>query len=351
MKKIIAIITALYLFTGCSDKKFKGKTDFIIANGQMPSLVLDNNNTIHLVYGRGDSLLYSYSSDNAVTFSTPSLISVLPGVYSFAMRGPQIAYTGNGILVTACTASGDIYPFYKYSGSNWENGRKVNDIDTVAKEGLMALSADREISVAAWLDLRGNKRNKIYGAKSLDGGKTWSKNFMIYTSPDTSVCECCKPSLIVKGKNVYVMFRNWLQGNRDMYVTQSGDGASTFGPAQKLGKGNWKLNGCPMDGGNMAIDKKGQIKTVWRREGKIYAAMPGTPEKEMGAGRSCTIEIVNNENVYAWTENGAIVLLKPNGHKQTLGSGSQPILKAVDYDHVVCIWENEKKIHAAVVQL
>ena len=71
----------------------------------------------------------------------------------------------------------------------------MNDPDTTAKEGLMALSADKENVFAVWLDLRGNKRNKIYGAKSIDGGKTWSKNIMIYTSPDTTVCECCKPSV------------------------------------------------------------------------------------------------------------------------------------------------------------
>ena len=33
-------------------------------------------------------------------------------------------------------------------------------------------------------------------------------------SPDTTVCECCKPSVVIEGNNVYVMFRNWLNGNR-----------------------------------------------------------------------------------------------------------------------------------------
>jgi hypothetical protein len=228
----------------------------------------------------------------------------------------------------------------------------VNDADTTAKEGLIALSADGGENVfAAWLDLRGNERNKIYGAKSGDGGKTWSKNIMIYNSPDSSVCECCKPSVIVKGNNVYVMFRNWLQGSRDLYLTQSGDGGNTFSPAQKLGNGSWKLNGCPMDGGSIAINNDGGIQTVWRREGKIFAAMPGMPEKEIGEGKGCTVEIVNNKNVYAWTENGEIAILKSNVQKQILGKGNQPILKALNIDHVLCIWEAEKEIHASVIEL
>ena len=216
MKNILIVILFIYTLTACSEKKTQVKNDTIAANGQMPDVTIDKRNTVHLVYGSGDSILYCYSTNNANTFSKPSLIAVLPHVYTFAMRGPQIAAAGNGIIVTACTSLGDIYSFYKEDGSGWIRGKRVNDADTTAKEGLMALSADGDNVFAAWLDLRGNKHNKIYGAKSGDGGKTWSKNIIVYTSPDSSVCECCKPSVIVKGNNVYVMFRNWLQGNRDL---------------------------------------------------------------------------------------------------------------------------------------
>jgi hypothetical protein len=53
---------------------------------------------------------------------------------------------------------------------------RVNDVDTTAKENLMALSADGDNAFAVWLDLR-DKHNKLFGAKSIDGGKTWSKNY------------------------------------------------------------------------------------------------------------------------------------------------------------------------------
>ncbi|MEJ7682118.1 MAG: sialidase family protein [Segetibacter sp.] len=101
-----------------------------------------------------------------------------------------------------------------------------------------------------WL-LKSPKGQNVYGAKSVDGGKTWSKNILVYESPDSTVCECCKPSVTMKGNNVYVMFRNWLNGSRDLYVIKSSDGGKSFAQAQKLGKGSWKLNGCPMDGGGL----------------------------------------------------------------------------------------------------
>jgi BNR repeat-like domain len=347
MRKIIVVLLPIYMFSACS----QNMRDFVIANGQMPDLVKDKDDNLHLVYGSGDSIMYSYSADKGKSFSPPSLISVLPKLTASHTRGPQIAATNKGLTVIACTSLGDIFSYSKSGSGNWEQTGKINDIDTVAKENLMALSADGENAFAVWLDVRDNKRNKIYGAKSSDGGITWSKNIMIYTSPDTTVCECCKPSVAVKGNNIYIMFRNWLKGNRDLYVIQSKDGGNTFGEAQKLGMGNWKLNGCPMDGGGLAVTRKGEIQTVWRREGKIYAASAGSPENEIGEGRGCTLEIVNGKNVYAWTEKGEVVVRKPKGQKKVLGKGSQPVLKALNNEHVICVWENEKQIHASILEL
>lgn len=351
MKNIKAIILLFLMLSSCSEKKASLTNDFVIADGEMPAIAKDKNNNLHLVYGSGDSIMYVSSDNMGNTFSLPALISKLPGMYSFAMRGPQIAATDKGIVITACTSEGNIYSFYKENAGTWKRGNKVNDVDTIAKEGLMALSADGNNVFAVWLDLRENKKNKIYGAKSIDGGKTWSKNIMIYTSPDSSVCECCKPSVIINHNNVYVMFRNWINGNRDLYLIQSNDGGNNFEQALKLGNGSWKLDGCPMDGGNLAINNNGIVQTVWRREAKIYNDIPGMPEKEIGEGKGCTIETVKDKNIYAWSENGQVIIIKPNGEKKYLGQGNQPVLKTIDDTHLLCVWENNKQIHASVVSL
>jgi hypothetical protein len=266
------------------------------------------------------------------------------------MRGPQRAYTSNGLVVTACTNSGNIFSFTNYQTGTWSQAVRVNDVDNIAKENLMALSADGSNAFAIWLDLR-DGHNRIYGAKSNDGGKSWSKNILVYASPDTTVCECCKPSVAVKGNNVYVMFRNWINGNRDLYIIQSADGGNTFAQAQKLGNGSWALNGCPMDGGGLVINSNGNAETVWNRKGTIYACEPGQAEKKLGEGKNCTMESVNGKNVYAWVENGNIVVMKPQGMKKNLGKGQLPQLKAVNNEHILCVWENEKQICKAVLEL
>lgn len=346
---LLTIAIAL-TFIGCNNQVSIKSSDSIIAQGQMPNLSRDNSGVVHLVYGSGDSILYSYSSDKGQSFSSPSVVAIVPGLAASHMRGPQIASTSNGVVVTACNNAGNIFSLTKDRSGNWSQALRVNDVDTIAKENLMALSADGNNAFAIWLDLR-DGHNRIYGAKSTDGGKSWSKNMLVYASPDTTVCECCKPSVAVKGNNVYVMFRNWLNGNRDLYLIQSADGGNTFGQAQKLGNGSWALNGCPMDGGGLAIDKNGNVETVWNRKGVIYACELGKEERKLGEGKNCTIESVNGKNVYAWMEDGNVVVMKPQGMKKNFGKGQLPILKAVNNEHVLCIWENDKQIHKAVLEL
>ena len=346
---ILVSIVAGFFLQSCKEKNQAINPATYIANGQMPNITKDNSGGLHLVYGNGDSILYSFSADDGVSFSQPALISVLPQLAASHMRGPQIAATENVILVTAANNAGDIFSYSKAKSGKWLQTSRVNDVDTVAKEGLMALAADGNNSFAVWLDLR-DKHNKIFGARSTDAGNTWSKNIMIYSSPDTTVCECCKPSVVMEGNDVYVMFRNQLNGNRDMYLIQSTDAGNSFGETQKIGNGSWAVNGCPMDGGGLSMTNTG-IQTIWRRENKIFNCEPGKQEKELGEGKSCTIESVNGKNVYAWIVKGEVVVLTPTGESINLGKGQLPILKSVNKEHIICIWENEKRIHKAVLDL
>src|SRR6187200_2009005 len=106
---IIIISTAFIFLYSCKNEN----NNPVIAEGQMPNLVKDNSNNIHLVYGNGDSILYCYSSDHGSTFSAPFLISILPKLAASHTRGPQIAATSNGLTVTACNKMGDIFSFAK----------------------------------------------------------------------------------------------------------------------------------------------------------------------------------------------------------------------------------------------
>ncbi len=55
--------------------------------------------------------------------------------------------------------------------------------------------------------------------------------------------------------------------------------------------------------------------------------------------------------MYAWTEKDNIIVMKPNGRKVNLGKGSLPILKAINNERAICVWENEDKIHTSFLSL
>lgn len=115
MKSLFALVLCLLVLTSDAQKIIQD--DFIIGEGQMPNVTKDFSNNIHIVYGSGDSILYSYSKDNANSFSKPSLVALLPKVFTFATRGPQIAVTKNGLVITAVTSTGNIHSFYKLNSS------------------------------------------------------------------------------------------------------------------------------------------------------------------------------------------------------------------------------------------
>ena len=111
MKTIILFLISFFIIVITYSQKNKSN-DLVIAKGQMPNITKDKNNNIHLVYGSGDSIMYISSKDGN-SFTSPSLVAVLPKVLAIAMRGPQIAAATNGLVVTACTNNGNIFSYKK----------------------------------------------------------------------------------------------------------------------------------------------------------------------------------------------------------------------------------------------
>ncbi len=177
---------------------------------------------------------------------------------------------------------------------------RVNDVAASAREGLHAMAAAPKGAVfCVWLDLR-NDKTELFAARSGDGGATWSANQFVYRSPSGSICECCHPSAAFdeQGK-LYLMWRNSLDGTRDMYVLVSDDGGETFGAAQKLGQGTWPLKACPMDGGMIAAGASGPA-TVWRRDRQVFVAAPNERERLLGSGEQPWIAMTKQGASVVW---------------------------------------------------
>lgn len=312
-----------------------------IAEGRQPQVTKDGAGIIRLVYGSGDQIFYASSSDNGNTFSQPVLVGKVKEMHLGMTRGPQLASSKDFSIITSMDKKGNIHCFrLTHRTETWKKIENVNDVDASAPEGLMSIAADETNTFyAVWLDLRESGKNNICFA-SLDGKGSWSKNQFAYKSPESHVCECCKPSIAVRGGQVAIMFRNWLQGARDLYLVTSVNKGKTFSSAQKLGLGTWPLKGCPMDGGGVSIDSENNIHTAWQREGNVFYAQPGRPEQKVGEGRGVGLA----SEIIHWQKGSDLVFRRANGDEQKVGEGTALEILQLNDQLILAIWENNGKI-------
>jgi len=312
-----------------------------------------------LAFGAGHSIYFTQSVDSGKTFGPPVKVAESAVIPLTRHRGPRVAFAGEAIVITAVTgktpaegahahglpSDGNLIAWRSIDGGKtWSSGITVNDVPGAATEGLHGLAADdRGHLFAAWLDKRG-QGTKLYGSRSNDGGLTWSSNALIYASPDGTICECCHPSVAFDSQGkILVMWRNWLAGSRDMYLTTSSSG-DRFSAPQKLGDGTWKLNACPMDGGGIAVSPSGVV-TAWRRDHSVFLDRPGEPEVEIGQGTDVAITAGKMGTYAIWSNSTGIELLAPGEPRpRSLGNkGSFPTIAALPTG-VIAAWESDGKI-------
>ncbi len=281
-----------------------------VAPPKQPQATLSTDGAIHVVFGVGEDVVYCHSTDNGNSFSEPKVAFQIPNLALGMRRGPRVAAFGNTLIVSAIGGKqgkgkdGDLIAWRSVNrGRTWQGPVQVNDENASAREGLHAMAASSTGDTwCTWLDLR-NKRTEMFASVSSDGGASWSLNQLVYRSPEKSVCECCHPSIAIHDGRVHVLFRNSLRGNRDMYLaTVSAVIGSPETTGIQLGKEHWKLNACPMDGGMLAMDSKGMVSTVWRREREIFAAnADGTEEQFLGLGEQPWVASSSNGPVAVWS--------------------------------------------------
>jgi hypothetical protein len=138
---------------------------------------------------------------------------------------------------------------------------------------------------------------------------------------------------------ISIMWRNVLEGSRDLYVSNTRDGVH-FEPARKLGFGTWKINACPMDGGGIAFHN-GKLISAWRRDGEIFLSEPGKAEKRIGAGKDVAITGGRRGTYVAFTDRESIQILRPKDTEpsELAHHGAFANLIALPDGTIVAAWE------------
>lgn len=336
---------------------------------QQPQLAIDNRGTIHVVFGQEGAIHYSRSEDGGKTFQ-PSTSIASPLQIALGMRrGPRIAANSDSVCITFVGGNegkgrdGDVLSIRSVDkGKSWSQPVAINDIQGSAREGLHGMaSGPGDMLCCVWLDLR-NQRTEVMAATSKDGGSTWGKNNLVYRSPTGSVCECCHPSVCFDSDgSIYVLWRNSLRGDRDMYYAKSVDGGAHFGEANKLGLANWPLDACPMDGGSIAVTDAGEVTTTWRRKDTVFLTTDDRLEEvQLGVGEQPWVTCTGAGPYVIWLEkrSAAVMLLKPNTAQPMIidDHASDPVVSAAADGSglVVAAWESidgeENSIRCLVIR-
>jgi len=313
-----------------------------------------------MTYGAGSSIYFASSPDGGRSFDAPVKVDTVGALALGRHRGPRLVILRDSLVITAVAGrsvapgphahglpeNGDLAVWRSSgNGAAWTRAGVINDVPGAAREGLHAIAAGPDGTLfAVWLDLRG-KGTQLYGARSKDGGLTWSKNVLVYSSPDGAICQCCHPSLAFDGSGMRVMWRNAVDGSRDLYMTRSADGIH-FEPARKLGGGTWKINACPMDGGGFVVSNEGAVTSAWRRGEEIFLLEPGRPEQSLGSGKDVAIARGKDGIYLAWTKEGAVWVKTPrDAAPRAAGAGGFASLVALADGAVLAAWEGGGAIH------
>jgi hypothetical protein len=281
-------------------------------------------------------------------------------------RGPRIVARGKALAVSAIYGregrgrDGELLAWRSQDGGKtWQGPATVNDVPGAAREGLHAMAAAPDGTLACvWLDMRG-RGTTLYGSFSRDGGATWSRNQLVYRSPDGTICECCHPSAAYdRSGRLHVMWRNALGGARDMYLSTSSDGGKTFSPARKLGKGTWPLDACPMDGGALAVSS-GRLghDLLAARAARCSCALPASRSGGSAAASRAGPPGPPAVLRLAWLRrrNGALLALPPGAR-----SSDAPVVLAREADDpvvasspsgtgpVIVVWQDGKGANAGI---
>ena len=227
----------------------------------------------------------------------PVRVNRQPGVAT-AWRGdqPSLAVAPDGtlhVLWTARVDAGEKHGTEVYLSSSTDRGRsfatevKVNDDKGTTDHGMhsLAIAADGRI-YAAWLDERNvhvpkpstkgeghhmESNRDLYLAYSTDGGRSFSANKKVASE----ACPCCKTALTVsQDGTVYAGWRQVLPGSfRHIAVAGSTDGGKSFSTPVIVSDDHWVLQGCPVSGPSLAVDRSsGNLKVVWYAAGENSAA-------------------------------------------------------------------------------
>src|SRR5215217_1654373 len=332
---------------------------------------------------QADVMLAHFNTEGQMQGS-PVRVNRQPGVAT-AWRGdqPSLAVAPNGavyVLWTARVDAGQKHGTEVYLSTSNDGAKsfmtevKLNDDKAPGDHGMHSLAVANDGRIyAGWLDERNvhapkpstkadghhmESNRELYLTYSTDGGRTFSANRRVASE----VCPCCKTALTVSPDGtLYAGWRQVLPGSfRHIAVASSKDGGTNFSTPVIVSDDRWVLQGCPVSGPSLAVDRSsGNLKVLWYAAGEGDA--PGlyfAESKDQGSSFSPR-QLLSQETVRgtpALTEGGnnAIALWQASESAETkmraIGDGGSALSVAVNAELPAGAFANNKLFVAYIAQ-
>ena len=392
MKWLLIFLTTLLLLAGCKHQTTSQGAEVnkpqplqISANGvdaAEPATASVPDGTFYVAWVNHDAkqadVMLAHFNSEVVQQGPAVRVNREQGVAT-AWRGdqPSVAVAADGAVYVLWTArveaqdkhGTDVYLSVSNDrGQSFASEVKVNDDTVPNAHGMHSLAVAKDGRVyAAWLDERNvhqpmpstkaeghhiESNRDVYLSYSTDRGRTFSANRKVATE----ACPCCKTSLAVAADGtLYAGWRQVLPGSfRHIAVAASNDGGTTFSQPVIVSDDHWVLQGCPVSGPSLSVDRaSGNLKVVWFAAGEGDA--PGVYfAQSSDRGRSfSTRQLLSQETVHGTPALTANVAVWQGDRVETkmreLGNAGAALSVAANAELPAATYANNKLFVAYIV--
>lgn len=333
---IVLLLMISLLLASCTSKP--ASQTFTLDFPQAPSVSLAStpNGKIYIALGSHHSILIASSTDGGKTFSEPILASSNVNAHVLPVERPVLAIHNENIVATAwLEQSADFTSATIWYASSNDGGQTFSEPVQVATDSGVEI-----VMVQVALNQDGNPLLTWLtdGTLRYTYSNDFGESFAQVQTIAGGACECCQPSLIVKGEQVWLAYRGLevqTDGNgiRDILVAISNDGGKTYENTTRVSDGHWYLNACPIAGPSfVSFDDTLYITWMDGREAQPNKKFTGSVlfsySTDLGKSFSPNVKINPDPDIH---QTLPFMKIDSNGHIHLVWESHNPDNQTIQY--------------------